>query len=587
MHAPLLRCYYKDRKDFLFFQKFFHSNLFSLIIGHFVLIFISLWCMQNFHHLTISHIDSDIRLNNPFIYRPHGLVVEASRWVVDYLLHLSEADVELREELQRGKMLGVLVVRSESGEVGFLSAFSGSIGGRTKLDGFVPPIYDLDCEGGYFRDEERAISDMKREIEALENSATRQHAIENYDRVVAITTEQLSRARAEYAEARARRRIRREQNPELKSQIDRESQHQKGELRRLELRIKSDVDEARSIVELLDREIASLKQARATRSQTLQRRMFDSYRVVNGRGEWRSLLSIFEERYNRLPPSGSGECAAPKLLHYALTHALTPLAVGEFWHGASPRGEVRCEGEFYGACKGKCEPILNFVLQGIELEPVAEALSRVRDLTSELTVLYEDDDMVAFDKPSGMLSVRGNIDAVSVESVVQDRYKEAFMVHRLDQDTSGVIVVAKSRVTHRELQRQFIEREVEKSYIALVAGRVEASNGEIRLPLSPDPLDRPRQRVDHAAGRSAHTSFEVVEYGEGYTRLHLTPHTGRTHQLRLHSAHREGLNAPIIGDTLYGKGIEEASRLMLHATKILLTHPSTSEELIIESQPNF
>lgn len=543
--------------------------------------------MQTLLTILDAQVEEDMRLNNPFTYRPHPLVVDAARIVVDRLSQLSVDDVELREELRRGKMLGVLVVRTAEGEVGFLSAFSGSIARRTTLDGFVPPIYDLDCEGGYFREEERAISAMKLEIERLECSGERLRAIDIRDRATAEANDRLSIARAEYATARAERKARRLANPELKEQIDSESQHQKGELRRQERFLKDVVESSQQEVDRFDREINRLKEERANRSQTLQSRMFDSYRVVNGRGEWRSLLSIFEERYHRLPPSGTGDCAAPKLLHYALTHNLTPLAVGEFWSGASPRGEVRHDGVFYGACKGKCEPILNFVLQGIDLEPVEEDLLRDEDLTSELTILYEDDALIAFDKPSGMTSVFGNLDAPSVESIAQHHCGDALMVHRLDQDTSGVIVVAKGRGAHRDLQRQFINREVSKSYIALVVGRVESDRGDIYLPLSANPLDRPRQVVDYELGRSAHTSYEVIGYEGRYTRLLLTPHSGRTHQLRLHCAHTDGLNAPIVGDPLYGGGVDEAARLMLHSTKILFTHPTTKEEIVIQSPPQF
>ncbi len=538
--------------------------------------------MVNFYPLVDACVGSDVRLNNPFDYQPHPVVVEASRRVVERLKGISVDNRELREEMLRGKMLGVLIVRAESGEIGFLAAFSGSIAGCTTIEGFVPPIYNIDCEGGYFRDEERQISAMKSEIATLESSPERLRSIEHRDMVVAEATQRLTQARAEYATAKAQRDERRRSNPELKSQIDRESQHQKGELRRLERSLREQMDSAQSAVDLLDREIQRLKDERTTRSQALQRRMFESYRLVNGRGEWRSILSIFEQRYNRLPPAGTGDCAAPKLLHYALTHNFEPLFVGEFWSGASPRGEIRREGEFYGACKGKCEPILNFVLEGIELQPVDEALSRERDLTDELTILYEDRELVVYNKPSGMPSVVGNIETPSVESIAK-----AFMVHRLDQDTSGVILVAKSREAHRELQRQFIEREVSKRYVALVSGHIEPLKGEITLPLSADPIDRPRQMVDYESGRSAYTSFEVVGYEGSYTRLSLTPHTGRTHQLRMHSAHRDGLNAPIVGDMLYGRGLSEAPRLMLHAAMLTFLHPKTKEKIVIQSPPPF
>lgn len=527
------------------------------------------------HPLNYDGDLSHVRLNNPFEYQPHPAVLLAARSVVEEAMRCDA----LREELERGKMLGVLVVRSREGEEGYLAAFSGSIAGVTRVEGFVPPIYNLDCEGGYFREGEARISALGERIKGAESAEEYLKLKGDYEALCREGEEEIAKAKQIYSESRASRAT----QPRT-PQSDRESQYQKAQIKRVSAAARSREEAKRGEIEAREREVERLRTERAELSNALQRRMFESYRVVNGRGEWRSMLSIFEEHCHRLPPAGAGECAAPKLLHYALTNGYTPLSIGEFWCGASPRGELREAGQFYGACRGKCHPILGFVLQGLDVETAQQ-----REGTEPIHIIYEDDALVVVNKPAGMLSVKGRVDTPSVEEWVGERYSDGVVVHRLDQDTSGLLVVAKSGAIHRQMQRQFIARRVEKGYVAVVEGIIAKEEGVIELAMRGDIDDRPRQMVDRERGKSATTHYRVISRSadDNTTRLALSPHTGRTHQLRLHCAHREGLAAPIVGDRLYGRGVDSAPRMMLHAERIAFTHPTTGERVELRCEATF
>ncbi|MFR9644075.1 MAG: pseudouridine synthase [Rikenellaceae bacterium] len=543
----------------------------------------------NFHDLLTLVDTTSLRLNNPYDYRPHMLVVEASREFRSQLEQAANDDFTMLEELQRGKMLGVLVVRSLDGEVGYLGAFSGAMAGRTVVEGCVPPIYTLDGDDGYYRAQERRVVELSREIELLEMSEERRRALQSCEEAIRQAEQSIRSAREEYGESKIRRAEQRiGADGDMLSRINRESQHQKGELRRLESRLRAQIAREQLTISNFNNDLEQLRAHRSNLSSGLQRWMYEQYKVLNGVGEWRSLYSIFEESLHRLPPSGAGECAAPKLLHYAFANGYTPLAIGEFWVGDSPRGEVRRDGQFYGACRGKCYPILGFMLRGVELEPIDEQLQRERRVESELKLIFEDEAIMVFNKPAGLLSVEGLIDAPSVESLVLQCDPSAKVVHRLDQDTSGLILVAKGFENYRLLQRQFMERTLQKRYVALVEGSVTPKRGEISLPIRLNPLDRPRQMVDHTHKKPSHTMYKVLGMThEGYSRLALYPHTGRTHQLRVHCAHVEGLGAPIVGDRLYGRGVEICDRLCLHAESITFTHPTTGERMTFTQPSTF
>ena len=317
-------------------------------------------------------------------------------------------------------------------------------------------------------------------------------------------------------------------------------------------------------------------------SQELQLWLFRQYRMLNARGEEKDVVDIWQD-YHRspriqkkypLPPGGTGDCCAPKLLQYAYSHHLKPVCMAEFWWGESPQGLIRHHGEFYPACRGKCKPVLSWMLQGLDVDPDPDETNHAH-LTPE--IIYEDEAMVVLNKPSGMLSVPGKTEDYSVATWTQDHWSGAMIVHRLDMGTSGLIVVAKTKASYLALQEQFVKRTVRKRYIAIVDGIVEKESGRIDLPLTFDPLNRPRQRVEYKKGKSAVTEYEVLASKDGHTLIALYPHTGRTHQLRMHCAHSDGLGCPIVGDELYG---QKADRLYLHCDHLELIHPVTGKEMI-------
>ena len=323
---------------------------------------------------------------------------------------------------------------------------------------------------------------------------------------------------------------------------------------------------------------------RKAASAQLQAWIFDQYRVSNARGETLSIREVFARR-GLVPPGGTGDCAAPKLLQYAYDHALTPLAIGEFWYGASPASEVRQQGRFYPSCTGKCGPLLSFMLEGLDVAP--NPLDREYTTCEEPRLLYEDSDILVAVKPAGMLSVPGRTRAKSLLEWLRERFGEVYSCHRLDMDTSGVMVFARNLPAQAELERQFAEREVEKTYRArLVAGDRpfgHARKGTIALPLALDYYDRPRQLVDEQNGKLAVTEYELLEeLPNGELDVCFIPKTGRTHQLRVHAAHERGLGRPIKGDRLYGSA--NGGRLWLHAETLSFHHPASRERLYFEDK---
>ena len=321
-------------------------------------------------------------------------------------------------------------------------------------------------------------------------------------------------------------------------------------------------------------------------SRQLQDWLFDQYVVQNGRGERRSIRQIFADR-GLVPPGGTGDCAAPKLLHFALEHGLKPLAIGEFWYGASPAREVRHAGAFYPACTGKCGPLLTWMMQGLEVAP-NPLESDAHWAISEPVVRYEDTAVVVAEKPAGMLAVPGRpVPGVPPRQSLQDWLTvfcgtPVLACHRLDMDTSGLMVFAKTPEAQAALQQQFEKREVTKAYLAQVGAGgtplTAGTQGKISLPLAPDWYDRPRQLVDPENGKPAVTDYEALCVGpSGEALLRLIPYTGRTHQLRVHCAHPAGLGRPIVGDRLYGGA--PADRLMLHASFLSFRHPDDGRRM--------
>ena len=448
-------------------------------------------------HPLYTDIPKPERFTYPFCYEPHPLCQLAAKEVQKEIARINP---------QEGKMFGVLVVEMDDGRgkredgrckteegrcktLGFLAAYSGLLEGRNDWPYFVPPVYDAQQPDGYFKTQERIIS----------------------------------------------------QTSAISPQTSKEM------------------------------------------SQELQTWLFHQYQLLNARGEVKDLVDIWQDYYDKpklrkkfpMPPGGTGDCCAPKLLQYAYQHGLKPVCMAEFWWGESTKTELRQHLNYYPACRGKCKPILTWMLQGLEVDPDPE-LSSFQQM--DIPVVYEDEWLVVVDKPSGMLSVPGRIEQYSVETVMQERYPGSMVAHRLDMGTSGLLIIAKSQEVYRPLQEQFVKHQVKKKYLAMLDGRskMEDGRGRIELPIRPDPMNRPRQVVDMEHGKRAVTDYEFISPNI----VALYPQTGRTHQLRIHCAHPDGLGRPIVGDELYGT---KGERLMLHAAEIWFRHPITGEPMHIES----
>ena len=534
----------------------------------------------------ITDIPLPERFTYPFCYTPHPLCILAAKEVQSYLTR----QTAWKDELRQGKMFGVLIVQTEHGETGYLAAFSGILAGKNLHPFFVPPVYDLLQPQGFFKIEEENISSINRNIRQLENdkayaalSAELARTIQSAENILATAKAQLKEAKT----AREQRRKEKELNAQEEAELIRESQFQKAEYKRLERSWKARITTLQTQTEDWERRISALKSERKTRSAALQQKLFEQFGMLNYRGEVKNLCEIFGQTVHKTPPAGAGECAAPKLLQQAYLHGWKPIAMAEFWWGDSPKTEIRHHGHYYPACKGKCEPILQHMLQGLQVEE-NPMLKRMQVPSKNLEIVYEDPWLSVINKPAGMLSVPGKEDAVSVYSLMREQYPEAdgpLTVHRLDMATSGLMLIAKTKRVHQNLQAQFKNRLVRKRYVALLEGIVPKDKGTVDLPLCLNPLDRPRQMVHTEHGKPAITDYQVLERLDGKrTRIAFYPRTGRTHQLRIHAAHPLGLHCPIIGDELYGK---KAERLYLHAEYLEFTHPITGETLKITKEAEF
>ncbi|MCF2577824.1 MAG: pseudouridine synthase [Prevotella sp.] len=553
----------------------------------------------------VHHLNTDIQpphqFTFPFCYEPHPLCRLAAAEVEH---HIVESGV-WQGETSCGKMFGVLVVRYELGvrnyelgvrscELGFIAAYSGLLAGRNDWAYFVPPVFDAQQPDGHFKVTERSISDINREIDCIrhsdeykrvkaEEAALRQKAA---DRIAAMK-QHIASAKAERDRRRSDAQAGLVHISEAETAaMTRESQTLKADLRRLKQRLDMELSAAHALTFQYDERIAALRQRRRSMSDELQRWLFMQYRMLNARGEERNLIDIFSTTTHGIPPAGAGDCCAPKLLQYAYSHGLQPVCMAEFWWGESPRQEIRHHLSYYPACRSKCLPILTHMLQGLDVEPNPLTATA----SEELKIVYEDDAICVVDKPAGMLSVPGKDNVESVESIMRQRWHQydgnPIMVHRLDRDTSGLMVVARTLEAYHSLQQQFACRTAAKRYEAVLDGVPALQQGTISLPLMPDITDRPRQRVDMEHGKPSVTTYRVVSTQNHRTLVWLFPHTGRTHQLRVHCAHPLGLATPILGDPLYGRGTA-APRMYLNAAELEITHPVTGRRMQWKSESAF
>lgn len=592
-------------------------------------------------HTLSTSVPSPRQFTYPFCYDVDPLAEAAS----EELQHYIATTGLMSAEKGCGKMFGVLVVeyKDEEGALqrGFLAAYSGLLGGRNDWQYFVPPVFDAQQPDGHFKRTEREISAINREISAIEHDPQYLQSVAQHEEMTKRLQAEVEAFKVEVDAAKARRDARRKSGEPLseeeQAEMVRESQFMKAELRRR----RKAMEQAESTFHNPHATLLkSLHRKRKQMSDELQRWLFAAYRMLNAKGEERDLIDIFREYTHAMPPAGAGDCCAPKLLQYAYQHRLRLVCMAEFWWGESPASEIRHHLHYYPACRSKCLPILTHMLKGLDVAPNPLAQKRH---TAEPSVLYADEYILVVDKPAGMLSVPGKADdsaSVSVEEYFANNSKlkiqnSKFLkaAHRLDMDTSGLLVLARTEQAYVELQRQFASRETVKRYEAVLSSvpkhttphstfhndvpepitqnsklKIQNSSTQpdgcleaISLPLIADINDRPRQRVDMEHGKPALTLYNIVEVrvadantavayttkkaDKSLTLVHLYPKTGRTHQLRVHCAHPQGLACPILGDPLYGT--ERADRMYLHAAELTFRHPITGEPMHFLSPSGF
>ena len=594
-------------------------------------------------------------MNNPLDYEPHPLCIAVCKELQTYLAGRKD----WREEIDRGKMFGVLIVEkphenmdssdNQQREIGYLAAYSGQIGGRSDWEDFVPAVFDYLQPDGYFKVHEAEITNLNHAIARLssdEKMKEAKHIIHDLQqerqRTIAAYQEKMKEAKAKRDARRQEALLTAKANgatggsglsPEEEQAMIKESQFMKAELRRLKKALSEKTTLEKEYTDFQEN-LQQMKQLRKTLSDALQQWLFMQFQMLNYQGESKDLLEIFRDEtllgnqnivtsrvaaMKMVPPAGSGECCEPKLLQYAYLHGLKPLQMAMFWWGESPKEEIRHHLQYYPACNGKCKPILHWMLpSSVFAQSSVNAIDGNMNhgstinhayIYNKVEILYDDQELAVIHKPEGLLSVPGkDTHQPSIYAWARKQYSEAegpLIVHRLDMATSGLMIIAKTEFAYHRLQNAFLHHQVQKKYVAIVCPKDkeaeerilrlasgENHRGTISLPLMPDYLDRPRQIVNHEQGKEAITEYEIlgseerrVKSGEFNSsedknlRLALYPKTGRTHQLRVHCAHHEGLNAPILGDPLYGN--EKAPRLFLHAEEITFEHPLTGKTMII------
>lgn len=526
---------------------------------------------------------------SPFEMQPHALARQACELLMARLPQLTTTHQFHRSG--GGKMLGALVVKTTDNQFAYLSAFSGMLGSEWSVPGFVPPVFDIEQRRCFLPAGEARLKTMASRLRALKNSADLQQAVNEKKRLQAEACQHLQQLKQEHLRRREARANQRQQLhagtadslTESLASLAAQSSGDKRRYRELSVHWRNRIATAEQSIGQFQQQIDALAKQRASLSRSLQQAVFAGYNLCNASAGHAAIERFFTDK---MPPSGTGDCVAIKLLQYCYQCQLEPVCLGEFWWGAEPSGGIRHHRQYYPACRGKCGPILPFMLRGLTVTvPRHEQPAAFTD--NEPVVVFEDSSIVVVDKPAGMLSVPGKRLSDSVESRLRQRYPDTqsdMLVHRLDQATSGLLVAARSAALRSRLQQQFQRREVTKKYLAVVTGRVNPLQGIIELPLRVDIDDRPRQCVCAQHGKAAVTRYRVVDSNQDTTRIELYPQTGRTHQLRVHTAHAQGLNAAIVGDELYGRA---ASRLCLHAASISFDHPLSGERVTFTSAVPF
>lgn len=535
----------------------------------------------------ISSIPLPEKFTFPFYYEPHELSVIASTELQDYLENQTDFEHNFglnptQKGLVIGKMFGVLVCQNEVGEIGQLWAFSGKLADSNHHEKFVPTVYDMLDTKGFYKIGEDELNQITADIETLKNSDEFKKAFQNLENT---KTESFNDIQNQKNNIKVQKKLRdaiRKSETFNEEELKNASKQEGILLKKMTQFWNYKIEAAQKEFDTLNSKIEVLKQDRKQKSAALQQRLFEEYAFLNQYGTLKSIGEIFEGN----PPAGAGECAAPKLLHYAFANKLKPIAMAEFWWGKSPNSEIRKHKQFYPACKSKCEPILmQHMLDGLEMEenPFENNPANGKDIS----IIYDDEYLVLINKPAEFLSVPGKQIKDSVYQRVTTLYPNAtgpLIVHRLDMSTSGIMILAKNEEIYKALQSQFIKRTIKKRYVALLDGIIQENEGFIDFPLRVDLDDRPRQLVCYEHGKTAQTRWEKIEVKDNKTKVYFYPITGRTHQLRVHASHELGLKTPIVGDDLYGK---KANRLYLHAEQLTFVHPILKKEMTFTVEAEF
>lgn len=572
-------------------------------------------CFTSFKESIADHCLPS-RFTFPFYYQPDSISLIAvkelqqylatqCKWQHDFGLTENIPNQHINDDEVKGKMFGVLVVKNSAGEVGYLSAFSGKLANQSVLSHFVPPVFNMLKKDSFFLEKQAVINEINQQIDTLEKNPNLAELTLELTQLNEQFESDLQTHRSNMIVNRNIRKQKREQAElALKSghidaqafkthsiQMSRESVEDKNYLSDLKSNWQRRITTVETSFNTINDEIIYRKKQRKKLSNILQKKLFQQYQFLNQYGKEKNLQELFKDTLFQKPPAGAGECAAPKLLHYAFQHNLTPISMAEFWWGAAPKSEIRQHQNFYPACQGKCQPILAHMLEGIDMDENPLLANPAEG--KPLPIIYHDQDIVIVNKPAEFLSVPGKTISDSVYTRIKEKFPEAtgsLIVHRLDMATSGLLILALNPRAHKMLQQQFINKTIQKRYVAVIEGKLTIDEGSIELPLMIDINDRPRQIVCFKHGKKAFTTFKKFipqpdfSSGKSLTKVYLYPKTGRTHQLRMHCAHIDGLNMPIVGDDLYGK---KAERLHLHAEYLAFEHPVTKERMQFQLDAEF
>ena len=548
--------------------------------------------MLHFQHFKkdISGIEIPDKFTFPFYYEPNLLAKIAAKELQEYLEKQTEFKHEfgIKDSTAKnalGKMFGVLVVKNTDGDLGYLASFSGKLADESLPNKFVHPIFNMRTQGSFYEQGEKEIEKIGGKIQQLKKD-------KNY-----LLNKKLLKKHTEYVKKdlaiqrkkmRTSKHLRKHQKKEARLRLDdksfevftkrliQESFNDQFFYRELQEYYEDKIKKIKKSLLLFENTIEEHIRNRKKISKTIQNTLFEKYQFLNQQKEQKGLLDIFDNASAR-PPAGSGDCCAPKLLQYAFQHRLIPVVMAEFWWGISPNSAIRKHKNFYPSCQSRCKPILRHMLEGVQMDE--NLLLKNLSESVALKIVFEDDDLIIVNKPPEFLSVPGKEIKDSVYTRIKQKYPSVtgpIIVHRLDMSTSGILVLTKTKEANKILQQQFIKRTVKKKYVALLSGKVSEKKGTITLPLRLDLDDRPRQLVDFKNGKTAKTNWTIISENNTHTRIHFYPVTGRTHQLRVHAAHKDGLNLPIIGDDLYGT---KQDRLYLHAEFIEFIHPTSKNKI--------